>query len=170
MSEEEKKEVPPPAPEEPAPEDFKDKYFRALAEMENMRKRMGREKQELSRFGVDNTISQFLPALDNFENALTFADSATGEVKNWALGFKMILAQFKEVLHQAGVVIFHSEGKQFDPLYHEAVELEETDKVPDGTILQEFTRGYKSADRIIRPARVKVAKHPTTIQQEENHV
>jgi molecular chaperone GrpE len=168
MSEEEIKEPVPPAGE-PAPEDFKDKYFRALAEMENMRKRMHKEKQELSRFGVDNAISQFLPALDNLENALLFADSATGEVKNWAMGFKMILAQFKEVLHQHDIVIFHSEGHLFDPLYHEAVELEETDKVPDGTILQEFTKGYKSKERVIRPARVKVAKRPTTIQQEEKH-
>jgi molecular chaperone GrpE len=154
---------------EPAPEDFKDKYFRALAEMENMRKRMQKDKQEISRFGIDNAISEFLPALDNFENALTFADAATGEVKNWAMGFKMILAQFKEVLHQHDIVIFHSEGQEFNPLYHEAVELEETDKVPDGTILQEFTKGYKSRERVIRPARVKVAKQPTTIQKEETH-
>jgi len=149
----------------PPEEDFKDKYFRTLAEMENMRKRMQRETKELNQFAVEKAIGEFLPALDNLENALLFADSAVPEVKNWAQGFQMILAQFKEVLVHHGIVVFHSEGQQFDPVYHEAVELEETDKVKSGTVLQEFNKGYKSRDRVIRPARVKVAK-----EKEENHV
>ncbi len=162
-------ETPAPEPEE----NFKDKYFRALAEMENMRKRMQKETHELNRFAVEKAIGEFLPALDNLENALSFADAATPEVKNWALGFKMILAQFKEVLVHHDIVVFHSEGQQFDPVYHEAVELEETDKAKSGTILQEFTKGYKSRDRVIRPARVKVAKSPEPInptKEETNHV
>ena len=141
-------------------DDFKDKYFRALADGENARKRLAKEKQDMLRFGIDNAIGEFLPALDNFENALRFADNASGEVKNWAMGFQMILAQFKEVLHNHGIVSFHSEGNKFDPLTHEAVEITETTDHPDGIILHEFTKGYKSASRTIRPARVKVAKHP----------
>ncbi len=68
--------------------DWKDKYLRALAEMENMRKRMQKEKQEMARFGIENAIGEFLPAIDNFENALRFAETAGGEVKNWAIGFR----------------------------------------------------------------------------------
>ncbi len=150
--------------ESQAPEDWKDKYLRSIAEMENMRKRMQKERHEMSRFGIENAISELLPAIDHFENALRFAESASGEVKNWALGFEMILSQFKEVLHNHGIVSFHSEGNTFDPEYHEAVEILETTDSPDGTILQEFSKGYKSATRTLRPARVKVAKHPQKIE------
>jgi molecular chaperone GrpE len=144
-------------------EDWKDKYLRALAEQENMRKRFQKEKQEMARFGIENVISEFLPAIDNLENALRFGMSASGEVKNWAMGFEMILSQFKEVLHNHGIVSFHSEGNTFDPEFHEAVEIVETTEHPDGTVMHEFTKGYKSAHRTIRPARVKVAKYPQTI-------
>jgi molecular chaperone GrpE len=149
------------APEIPKAEetDWKDKYFRTLAEMENMRKRMQKERQEVARFGIENSISEFLPVIDNFENALRLAVGAGPEVKNWAIGFEMILSQFKEVLHNHGIVSFHSEGNTFDALLHEAVEIVETTDHPDGTILHEFTKGYKSATRTVRPARVKVAKH-----------
>jgi molecular chaperone GrpE len=148
----------------PPQEDWKDKYLRALAEQENMRKRVQKEKQEMARFGIENAISEFLPAIDNFENALRFAENASGDVKNWAMGFEMILSQFKEVLHNHGIVSFHSEGNTFDPQFHEAVEIVETTDHPDGTVVQEFTKGYKSAGRTIRPARVKVAKHPLKIE------
>lgn len=141
-------------------DEFRDKYFRALAEGENARKRLAKEKQEMLRFGIENAIGEFLPVIDNYETALQHADAATGEIKNWAMGFKMILAQFKEVLHNHGIVAFHSEGNQFDPAYHDAVEIAEMEEVPEGTILQEFTKGYKSQTRTIRPARVKVARAP----------
>jgi molecular chaperone GrpE len=146
--------------EEIAEENWKDKYLRALAEQENMRKRIQKEKQEMVSFGIENAISEFLAAIDNFENALRFAESAEGPVKNWALGFEMILSQFKEVLHNHGIVSFHSEGNTFDPQIHEAVEIVETTEHPDNTVMHEFSKGYKSATRTIRPARVKVAKHP----------
>lgn len=149
--------------------EYKDKYLRLLAEMENTRKRMQKEKQETSRFSVENVISEFLSPLDNFENALGFAENMSGEVRNWALGFNMILNQFKEVLNSHGVSAFKSEGTPFDPHKHEAVETEETDKAPEGTVLQEFVRGYKSGDRTIRPARVKVAKAPIQKNQENEN-
>ena len=145
---------------EPVEENWKDKYVRALAEQENMRKRIQKEKQDMLSFGIENAISEFLPAIDNFENALRFASEADAAVKNWAVGFEMILSQYKEVLYNHGIVSFHSAGNTFDPLYHEAVEIEETTAYPDGMIMQEFTKGYKSATRTLRAARVKVAKHP----------
>ena len=157
-------------PEQPkaelAEENWKDKYLRTLAEQENMRKRMQKEKHEMISFGIENAISEFLGAIDHFENALRFAENGSKEVKNWAVGFEMILSQFKEVLHNHGIVSFHSEGNTFDPQFHEAVEIVETTEEPDGIIMHEFTKGYKSSTRTIRPARVKVAKHPQTIAAE----
>ena len=157
---EEEETLPKETPKEAPLEDWKEKYVRTLAEAENMRKRMQKEKQEMLRYCYENCISEFLPALDNLENAVRFTETASPEVKNWALGFQMIMNQFKEVLHNHGIIAFHSEGNTFDPHYHEAVEIVETDEHPDGAILKEFTKGYKSASRTIRPARVKVAKHP----------
>lgn len=155
-------------PQETKEEDFKEKYFRLLAEMENTRKRMQKEKQETLRFAIENAIGEFLPALDNFENALQFAKKTSEEVQNWASGFQMILSQIKDVLHNHGIVAYHSEGNTFDPNYHEAVEISETDEHPDGTILEEYSKGYKSTSRTIRPARVRVARSKKQEQETQD--
>lgn len=159
----------PPIPPQQEVIDYKDKYLRLLAESENLRKRMQKEKQDSVKFGIENILSEILIPLDSFENALKFADQMSGEVKNWAMGFQMILGQFKEVLAQNGVAAFVSEGELFDPAKHEAVEMEETDGAIEGTILKEFVKGYRCGDRIIRPARVKVAKKLTKNEGETNH-
>ena len=146
-------------------EEYKDKYLRQLAETENMRKRLMKEKQEMVRFGVENVITEVLAPIDNFENALKCAATSSPEVKNWAVGFEMILTQLKDVLSNHGIAAFKSVGEKFDPFLHEAVEVEETEQTPEGTIVQEFIKGYRCGDRTIRPARVKVAKRPQ--QQQE---
>lgn len=140
--------------------EMKDKYLRLLADQENLRKRLAKEKQEIVGFSIENTISEFLPAIDHFENALKFANNASDEVKKWSVGFQMILSQFRQVLQNNGICPFESVGKMFDPNYHDAVETEESSDVLEGTILEEFTKGYQSALRTIRPARVKVARAP----------
>ncbi|MCB1117915.1 MAG: nucleotide exchange factor GrpE [Chlamydiia bacterium] len=148
-----------------------DKYIRALAETENRTKRMQKEKQDMMRFAVQNAITEFLPVLDNFEKALGFKDQMSDETKNWAMGFEMILGQLKGVVSNHGFTPFHAEGL-FDPHLHEALEIEESDEHPDGTILKEFQRGYKCGDRIVCPARVKVSKLPKKEEEkkeEENH-
>lgn len=142
-----------------------DKHLRLLAEMDNMRKRMQKERQETIKFAIEGIIAEILQPLDNFENALNFTSQMSGDVQTWAAGFQMILAQFKEVLSQNGVTTFQSEGKPFDPHQHEAVEVEETDQYPEGTVIKEFVKGYKQGDRVIRPARVKVAKKISTEKQ-----
>ncbi|MFA5250449.1 MAG: nucleotide exchange factor GrpE [Parachlamydiales bacterium] len=147
--------------------DYKDKYLRALAELENFRKRSYKEKQETIHFSIENTVAEFLPVLDNFENALKFAASSSEEVKKWSSGFQMLLTQFKDVLYNHGIVAFHSEGNHFDPRHHEAMEIVETTQHPDGMILEEFAKGYKSENRTIRPAKVKVAKRPRLQTAEE---
>lgn len=143
-----------------------EKNLRLLAEMENSKKRLMKEKQEMTRFGIENVIADFLTPMDNLENALKFAHQMSEETRNWARGFEMILSQFKEVLTNHGVSSFDSMGTPFDPHMHEAVEIEETTNAPEGQILQEFVKGYKSAQRTLRPARVKVAKAPGSANQE----
>ncbi|MEI6242538.1 MAG: nucleotide exchange factor GrpE [Chlamydiota bacterium] len=155
---EKKENVLPLAPPPKEEIDYKDKYFRSIAEMENMRKRMQKEKEEIISYTIENTIEKFLPVLENFENALQYADKASDEVQKWSIGFHMILSQFQEILHTYGIVAYHSKGNLFDPHFHEAIEVLETNDFPEGTILGEFSKGYERAGHIIRPARVKIAK------------
>lgn len=152
-------------------QDYKERYLRLLAESENARKRLQKERQELTKYAVENAIVEFLHPLDHFEKALQFAESGNQEVKNWAIGFEMILAQFKEVLAHHGVTEYSSIGKMFDPHFHEAVEMVETDEFPPGIIIEECNKGYKMGEKAIRVARVKVAKKKELkpqVPQEEN--
>jgi molecular chaperone GrpE len=137
--------------------EYKEKYLRLLAEIDNTRKRMQKEKQEMTRFAVDNVIAEILNPIDSLENALQFTQHMSEEVRNWAQGFLMILGQFKDVLANHGVTAFHSEGMQFNPQMHHAIESELTTEKPEGTILKEYIKGYRSGDHVIRPASVKVS-------------
>lgn len=140
-------------------EDFKEKYLRELAEKENMRKRLLREQVEAIRLAGEKSAVGLLPSLDQFENALNFARSMSPEIKNWAVGFEMILAQVKEWLASQGISAFDSQGELFTPLKHEAVERIVDNNQPEGLILKEFTKGYSGRQRVIRPARVGVCAH-----------
>jgi molecular chaperone GrpE len=144
--------------------DFKDKYFRSLAEMENTKKRLMHERQELIAYSVNNLVEDMLGPIDSLEGALSFTDNLSQEMKNWATGFKMILNQFKSALENHGIVSFESKGKPFDPTYHEAIEMVATDEFEEGTVIEELMKGYKDDRRVIRVARVKVAQK---VSQEE---
>lgn len=139
--------------------EFKDKYLRGLADSENLRKRLQKERQELVQYAVQGAIVDFLSPIDHLESALKFADQASPEVKHWAVGFQMILGQFKEALTSNGVERFSSVGEPFDPHRHEAVEMIETNDHAPGTVVEESLCGYKMGDKTLRPARVKVAKN-----------
>lgn len=140
--------------------EYKDKYLRLLAELDNTRKRMQKEKQEMTRFAIENALSDMLDPIDNLENALKMTENLSTEMRNWAQGFSMILNQFKEALSSQGIVPFHSEGQPFDPQMHYAIETEESTEKPAGTVLKEYVKGYRSGLRAVRPARVKVAHAP----------
>jgi molecular chaperone GrpE len=143
----------------PEPEDYKHKYLYLLADMENTRKRMIREKVESVKYSLDRIVSDLLIPLDNLENALKYTknDNVSAELKNWAMGFEMILTQFKESLAEHGVKSFDSMGATFDPYLHQALETIESEG-PENVVLEECVKGYKREDRIIRHARVKVSK------------
>jgi molecular chaperone GrpE len=139
-------------------QDYKDKYLRALAESDNMRKRLQKEKQEMTSYAISQIVTAFLGPIDHMENALKYTQQMSEEVKHWSLGFQMILTQLKDVLSDQGVQAFESVGQAFDPHLHEAVETETREGINPGIVIEEFVRGYKMGERIIRPARVKVAK------------
>ena len=146
--------------------DFRDKYLRGLADSENLRKRLQKERQELLQYAVQGVLIDFLSPIDHLETALKYADQASDDVKHWAVGFQMILGQFKEAIANNGAVPFTSVGTPFDPHFHEAVEMIDTDEFAPGTVVEESLSGYKMGEKVIRPARVKVAKKiPETVEE-----
>lgn len=142
--------------------EYKDKYLRCIAEAENLRKRLHKERHEMTQLALQGIIVDFLNPIDHLETALSFTTNMSDEVKNWALGFKMILNQFRDVLAANDVHPFKSVGMPFDPHNHEAVEMIETKDYTPGIVIEESLRGYKIGSKTIRPARVKVAKAPST--------
>lgn len=147
--------------------EHKDKYLRLLAESENARKRLQKEKGELQAYARENLICDFLTPIDHFENALNFREGISEDVKNWMVGFEMILAQFKDILAQNDIRPIESMGKTFDPYYHEALDTEENEEHPINTIIQEYVRGYQMGSKVIRPSKVKVVKPKATKQAQE---
>ncbi len=141
-------------------EKAKQDYLLTLADAENTRKRVQKEKYESIKFAQEGLISDFLTPMDNFENALGFAQNTSKEMQQWAQGFAMILDQFKDILNRHNVHPFSAQGELFNPHLHEVIEIESTSDTPPNTIIKEFTKGYKCGDRILRAARVKVTKSP----------
>jgi molecular chaperone GrpE len=129
--------------------------LRKSADFDNLKRRTEKEKTDFFKFALAETFHDLLAVLDNFERALHHADaSSQGDFK---VGIEMIARQLSEVLKKYGVSEVPAKGLTFDPNVHEAVVREETGAVAPGTILAVLQRGYFLNDRLLRPARVKVA-------------
>jgi molecular chaperone GrpE len=133
-----------------------DRLARMQAEFENARRRAGKEQQEFRDYATIDAIKSLLPAMDSFERALQ-AQSESGDFRS---GVELIYKQLQDALAKLGVRTIPAKGEPFDPRYHEAIEMVETDEAPDHEVLEELQRGYKFKDRLLRPAMVKVAKNP----------
>ena len=147
--------------------DFKDKYLRLLAETENQRKRLAKERQDLMKFAKRDLVLELLNPIDHMENALGHSEQAADEIKHWAIGFKMILDQFKEVLSNHNVKPFDALGQVFDPHLHDAVETVETTDAEQDVVVEQLLRGYMMGDMTLRPARVKIAKAPQVKEEKQ---
>ncbi len=137
-------------------EEMTDKYTRLFAEFQNFRSRNEKEKSSMYEMGASNIIEKILPIVDNFERgikALSEDDlkSPVGE------GMNLIYKQLVDTLTDIGVEPIEAEGKEFDPDFHNAVMHEENDEVGEQIITEEFQKGYKYKDSVIRHSMVKVA-------------
>lgn len=130
-----------------------DKYLRMLAEYDNYKKRTLKEKDELYSFAVADTLERLLPVLDNLERA---ADAAE-EKSPLADGVKMVLKQFGETLEKLDVTPIEAVGREFDPNIHNAVMHVEDEEAGANIVVEEFQKGYKHKERVIRHSMVKVA-------------
>jgi molecular chaperone GrpE len=136
-----------------------DKFLRATAELENYRKRVAREKEELARFTSERVLSALLPVLDNLERAINAAHQHGAQNSPLLEGITQVHNQFRRSLVDLGLrEIAANVGHAFDPNLHEAVGHVESAEHPEGHVVEQLQPGYKLADRLLRPARVVVSK------------
>lgn len=138
---------------------LKDQLLRTLADFDNYRKRVAREKQEDERRGRERVLSELLPVFDNLERAAAFARPGA-DPKAIADGVQMVLKLFEDALGKTGGVRLKVVGQPFDPSQHEALQQIESDEFPAGTVTQELVAGYKLGEKLLRPAMVVVSKGP----------
>jgi len=149
--------------------EYFDQMLRIQAEFENYRKRMSKEKTDFLKYANEKLISEILPILDNFNRALVaLEDHVTKQNHKFFEGVEMIYRQINNLMENHGVKPIESEGKAFDPSIHHAVQIVETNDVPEGTVVQELAKGYTLNDRLIRAATVIVSKPKSDNQQENN--
>jgi len=130
-------------------------YLRTLADLDNYRRRVERERAGSAHAGKRELILPLLEVLDDFDRALEHL----GDVPEWvSSGFDAIYGHLNSILQAQGIVSYESLGEAFDPVRHEAVGLTESRDVEPGTVVAELSRGYRWGDEILRPARVRVAQ------------
>ncbi len=137
--------------------ELKDKYLRALADSENARKRIRQQADESVRLQRENLLRDLLPMVDNLERAVDAARGG-GNGKPIVEGVEMVLRSMIEFLKSHGVTPLGAVGQLFDPTRHEAVDHVLSDVHAPNTVVDEFHRGYLIGERVLRPARVSVAK------------
>jgi molecular chaperone GrpE len=136
---------------------FKDQALRAMADLDNFRKRSRKEVDDSKKQGREELLREFLPVFDNVERALQSAEKAT-DVKAVSDGLAMVLRQFSDMLGRNQLRRTPGVGTMFDPLMHEAIQQVESDEHPPGTIVAEVQAGYLQGERLVRAAMVVVAK------------
>ena len=132
-----------------------DKLMRTAAEFDNFKKRTVRDKEDIYKSSVCDTINALLPVLDNLERAITAAEAS--ENNDGILdGVKMIKKQFDDALSSIGVLPIEAVGNQFDPEKHNAVMMADSDE-DTNTVLEEFQKGYIYKEKVVRHSMVKVS-------------
>ena len=138
--------------------ELSDKIPRITAEYENYRKRTAREKESLYEMAKADTVAAFLPLFDNIEKAIKVKpNDASGEWKAFSEGVDLMKKQMADILTSLGVTAIDAVGEEFNPELHNAVMHVEDEEAGEGVIVEEFQKGFKLGDRVIRHSVVKVA-------------
>lgn len=138
--------------------DFKAKYFYIAAEMDNYRKRMEREKENLVKYGNERVLSDLIQVMDNFHRTIDMLkNDEDTKIKNIVSGLQMVEKLFMDTLGKHGLTPVESVGQEFDPHLHEAMAQEYVEGVKPNHVTKEFQKGYSLNGRLIRAAKVVVA-------------
>jgi molecular chaperone GrpE len=136
---------------------YLDRVARLQAEFDNFRKRNLREQQDFREYALTDTLKQLLPILDSLDRALQ-VEGVSAE--DFRAGVELIDRQFHDVLTRLGVEPIAAQGQPFDPTLHQAIQMVQTNEVPDHQVIDELQRGYRLRDRVLRAAMVRVAQNP----------
>ena len=136
--------------------DLKDRLLRALADFDNFRRRAERDRSEYVQFAAMEMVRDLIPILDDFRRAVKVETAD----KEYAKGIELIDQRLFETLKKAGLEPIEAAGKPFDPNLHQAVDLVQSEELPDQTVLEEYQSGYNFKGKLLRPAMVKVAVKP----------
>jgi molecular chaperone GrpE len=140
--------------------EYKEKYFYLAAEMQNLQRRFDKEKDQVAKYGAEKIISEMVDVIDNFERTLSFIKmDEDPKVKNIVVGIEMINKQFLQMLEKHGLKVVNALGEIFDPNLHEALSQVEDKEKKNMEIIQVHQNGYTLHDRLLRPAKVVVAKN-----------
>ena len=137
--------------------ELRDKYLRALAELDNYRKRMDKEFDDYKKYSKVDFFKKIIPVLDSFDRAMSGAE-VNADFKNFHKGVEIIHRQLRDALKSCGLIEFSALGEIFDPARHEAIATVTTDDKPENTVIEEVCKGYIVTDRVIKPAKVFVSK------------
>lgn len=137
-------------------DEIRDRLLRKTAEFDNYRKRVDKERRELSEWAAAEVLTDLVAILDDFDRAL--AADAPAEAQPYLAGVELIHRQLGELLRKRGVTAIETLGTDFDPHLHQAVAYEETLGAREGEVVGEMRKGYRLGERLLRPALVRVAK------------
>ena len=137
-------------------DDGNEKYVRLMAEFQNYKKRVAKEKNDIREYATEKLVMELLPVLDNFERAL--AASAEDDPAGYAKGMELIFTQMVTELQKSGLTEVEAEGQDFDPTKHNAVMTEENEELESGKVSKVLQKGYALNDKVIRPSMVAVTK------------
>jgi molecular chaperone GrpE len=143
-----------------------DRFMRTAADLENLRKRTLREKEELRLYSASRVLEDLLPVMDNLALGLTAAKQPNADLKTLTGGVDMVLTQFKSALGNHGLKEIHPAGQPFDPHQHEALSHAPSPDVKAEHVLNVIRTGYSLNGRLLRPASVIVSSGPTTAAKE----
>ena len=138
-------------------EEKENRYLRLLADFDNFRRRTKLEKEAAEKYKAQNLITNLLPAIDNFERAMQI-DPDNEQTKALLEGVQMVYRSIIEALKSEGAEQIEAVGNEFDPNLHQAVMQSEEEGTGENIVLEEFQKGYKLKDRVIRPSMVKVSQ------------
>jgi len=149
-------------------QEINDKYFRLYAEFANYKKRVHKDKEEILRYGNENLLSELLPVIDHLEMALQHAsnDISSGLLQ----GVEITLKELKRTLEKFGLTTVEAMGKPFDPVVHHAMSQAERDDIDEMTVVEEFRKGYRLKDKVLRPSLVSVSKKPVSAKEYEEDI
>jgi len=143
----------------------KDTFLREKAELENFKKRLTKEKEDFAQFANERLLKELIQIEDNLERALEVPNATFESLKE---GVEMIQKQFTTFLKNQKAEPIEALGKPFDPNLHEVLNQQESEEHEENTVIQEYSKGYTLNGRILRPAKVVIAKEPTKNKETED--